>query len=45
MYLQTSQVIFVLEWPKGEFVSILASFCVWTKTLICKDAANRDSTV
>jgi transposase InsO family protein len=26
-------------------VSILASFCVWTKSLICKDAANRDSTV
>jgi len=45
MYFQTGQVIFVLEWPKGEFVSILASFCVWTKSLICKDAANRDSTV
>jgi hypothetical protein len=26
-------------------VSILASFCVWTKSLICKDAANRDSIV
>jgi len=26
-------------------VSILALFCVWTKSLICKDAANRDSTV
>jgi hypothetical protein len=26
-------VIFVLEWPEGEFVSILASFCVWTKSL------------
>jgi hypothetical protein len=38
-------VIFVPEWPKGEFVSILASFCVWTKSLICKDAANKDSTV
>jgi hypothetical protein len=25
-------------------VSILASFCVWTKSLICKDAVNRDST-
>jgi hypothetical protein len=23
----------------------LASFCVWTKSLICKDAGNRDSTV
>jgi hypothetical protein len=41
----TGQVIFVLEWSKGEFVSILASFCVWTKSLICKDAANGDSTV
>jgi len=45
MYFQTGQVIFVPEWPNGEFVSILASFCVWTKSLICKDAANRDSTV
>jgi hypothetical protein len=45
MYFQTGQVIFVPEWPKGEFVSILTSFCVWTKSLICKDAANRDSTV
>jgi hypothetical protein len=45
MYFQTGQVIFVQECPKGEFVSILASFCVWTKSLICKDATNRDSTV
>jgi hypothetical protein len=44
MYFQTDQVIFVLEWPKGEFVSILASFCVWTKSLMCKDTVNRDST-
>jgi hypothetical protein len=29
-------VIFVQEWPKGEFVSILASFCVWTKYLSVK---------
>jgi hypothetical protein len=36
MYFQTGQVIFVPEWPKGEFVSILALFCVWTKSLICK---------
>jgi hypothetical protein len=36
MYFQTGQVIFVPEWPKGEFVSILASFCVWTKSLMCK---------
>jgi len=41
MYFQTSQVIFVLEWPNGEFVSILASFCVWTKSLKCKDTVNR----
>jgi hypothetical protein len=27
-----------------ESVSILASFCVWTKSLMCKDAVNRDST-
>jgi hypothetical protein len=45
MYFQTGQVIFVPEWPKREFVSILATFCVLTKSLICKDAANRDSTV
>jgi hypothetical protein len=44
MYFQTGQVIFVPEWPKGEFVSILVSFCVWTKSLKCKDAVNRDST-
>jgi len=44
MYFQTDQVIFVPEWPKGEFVSILASFCVWTKSLMCKYAVNRDST-
>jgi hypothetical protein len=43
MYFQTGQVIFVPEWPNGEFVSILASFCVWTKSLMCKDAVNRDS--
>jgi hypothetical protein len=41
---QKGGVIFVPEWPKGEFVSILASFCVWTKSLMCKDAVNRDST-
>jgi hypothetical protein len=44
MYFQTGQVIFVPEWPNGEFVSILASFCVWTKSLMCKDAVNKDST-
>jgi hypothetical protein len=44
MYFQTGQVIFLPEWPKWEFVCILASFCVWSKSLMCKDAANRDST-
>jgi hypothetical protein len=44
MYFQTDQVIFVPEWPKGEFVSILALFCVWTKSLMYNDAVNRDST-
>jgi hypothetical protein len=33
MYFQTGQVTFVSEWPKGEFVNILASF--WTKSLVC----------
>jgi hypothetical protein len=33
------------SYPNLRRVSILASFCVWTKSLICKDAANRDSTV
>jgi len=37
-------VIFVPTWPKGEFVSIFALFCVWTKSLMCNDAINRDST-
>jgi hypothetical protein len=36
MYFQTGQVIFVPEWPKGEFVSILASFCVWTNHLFVR---------
>jgi len=44
MYFQTGQVIFVPEWLEGEFVSILAFFCVSTKSLMCNDAANRDST-
>jgi hypothetical protein len=44
MHFQTGQVIFVPEWPNGEFVSILALFCVWTKSLMCNDAANRYST-
>jgi len=45
MYFQTGHVIFVPKWPKGEFVSILASFCVWPKSLMCKDAVNKDSTI
>jgi hypothetical protein len=36
MYFQTGQVIFVPEWPNGEFVSILALFCVWKKSLMKK---------
>jgi hypothetical protein len=44
MYFQTGQVIFVPEWPEGEFVSILALFCIWKKSLMCNDAVNRDST-
>jgi hypothetical protein len=45
MYFQTGQVIFVPEWGKGDFVSILTSFCVWTKSIKCKDAVNRDSII
>jgi hypothetical protein len=45
MYFHTGQVIFVPEWPKGEFVSILASFCIWTKSLKSKDVVNIDSTI
>jgi hypothetical protein len=30
--------------PKTETVSNLASFCVWTKSLMRKDVVNRDST-
>jgi len=33
--------IYILQFHN---VSILASFCVWTKSLMCKDAVNRDST-
>jgi hypothetical protein len=35
----------VMDYNSKEGVSIFAPFCVWTKSLICKDAANRDSTV
>jgi hypothetical protein len=44
MYFQIGQVIFVPEWINGEFVRILVSFCVWTKSLMCKDVVNIDST-
>jgi hypothetical protein len=30
---------------KWGVFSILASFCVWTKSLLCKDAVNKDSTI
>jgi SET domain-containing protein len=35
-----------VQFSKKEcnIVSILALFCVWTKSLMCNDAANRDST-
>jgi hypothetical protein len=37
--------IFVNELEtQDENVSIFALLCVWTKSLMCKDAANRDST-
>jgi hypothetical protein len=41
MYFKTGQVIFVPEWPKGEFV------IYWPHSVFgqkCKDAENRDST-
>jgi hypothetical protein len=45
MYFQTGQVIFVPEWPKGEFVRFwLATFWL-TKSLVCIDAFIRDSTI
>jgi hypothetical protein len=37
--------IFVNELEtQDENVSIFALLCVWTKSLMCKDAGNRDST-
>jgi hypothetical protein len=45
MYFQTGQVIFVPEWPKGEFVRFwLATFWL-TKSLVCIYAFIRDSTI
>jgi hypothetical protein len=35
----TGLVIFVLEWPKGEFVSILIGYILLTKSLLCNVAA------
>jgi hypothetical protein len=40
MYFQTGQVIFVPEWPKGEFVSIFG-LILDKITYVCKDAINR----
>jgi hypothetical protein len=39
------QVLHLINRSDDHSVSILASFCVWTKSLICKDVANRDSTI
>jgi len=36
MYFQTGHVIFVPEWPKGEFVSIWPHYVFWTKSLVYK---------
>jgi hypothetical protein len=45
MYFQTGQVIFVPEWPKGEFFLVFWPYSVFGKNHLCvNDAANRDST-
>jgi hypothetical protein len=31
-------------WKQHYMIVILASFCVWTKSLMCKDSVNKDST-
>jgi hypothetical protein len=36
MYFQTGQVIFVPEWPKGKFVSILYWQILVDKNTLCK---------
>jgi len=41
----SKQPMIVLLYKEALFVSILVSFCVWTKSLKCKDAVNRDSTI
>jgi hypothetical protein len=33
-----------MQWSYLALVSILAIFCVWTKSLMCNDAVKRDST-
>jgi len=45
MYFQTGQVIFVPEWPKGEFVRFWLATFWFTKSLVCIDAFIRDSTI
>jgi len=41
-------ILFLFFFSRSEYmvkcVSILASFCVWTNSLMCKDVVNRDST-
>jgi hypothetical protein len=39
------KILILLKFRKNIYVSILASFCVWTKSLKCKDVVNRDSTI
>jgi hypothetical protein len=33
------------SWLVRTVLVLLASFCVWTKSLVCKDAVNRDFTI
>jgi hypothetical protein len=37
MYFQTGQVFLSQNGQRGSLLVLLASFCVWTKTLICTD--------
>jgi hypothetical protein len=45
MYFQTGQVFLSLNGQRGSLLVLLASFCVWTKKLICKEVVNRGSTI
>jgi len=46
MYFQTGQVIFVPEWPKGEFVSIVIGLILFGQNhLYVKMLFNRDSAI